>query len=613
MNMPRKNLYLITSVLGLAAIFGVPYFVPAKTPTLSVSFDFGFNNKAGIALVGIVSLVFIVFGFLTKEKFEISMLKLSFSKDNGISRERFYTVLVISILVIVYIWLTINPVYEKDVCGVGESAYFIPHLYEMSFGRIPYKDFEFCYGSLYLYIPWGIHLLLPFLSLASVYFIFLLILTCLSVYLLYDLLGAFVLPQDDKQFLFTLIAICTLPWTSGIQYTLQRFILPFWFFYKLHGIERKKSWLYVALTFICSMVCLNTSPELGLSFCLAVTVYNAFCFFYERKKIYAASFVLPILAAAVSYLLLPDMFLTIFSFSSGDLNWPFVISFILVVFFGCLFWLSFFIGIQLRSIKDNLFELSFELMAFGFIPAALGRCDPGHVYFNGFFIILFAYILFIEFSPIKKVFSRILVTLIFCSCIPFYLYTVGPIYMVLTAKSAFYYLSVNSKKELAIPDFMISFVEKLGFQNPEEKIARFTNTVLKKNPIDTIYSEHFVDYKNIAAPLGCKSSLYLWLNRQGKYCALYARDSGTVGTLIRNYDLLVDKNPDCLILPRNWTKFIEYQSQKEALEILFMAPYLMKPKNNGNEVYKPLINWINDNFEEAFQLNEGEVVLKRKI
>lgn len=632
MKFPRKCLYVSSAVTGLLLIFFLPYLFPNSTPALSASYDFGFNNKIGILLTGLFAIAFIVYGYLSPEIDEALFLR--FGHSDEISRKRLFATLGISLCLCLLIWCIGDPIFEKESWGFGESGYFISHLMELSLGKIPYKDFEFCYGSLYLYVPWLVHLILPFFSIASAYFLTVTIVHLMGVCFLYEFLGELRVPLKEKNAAFTLIAIITFPWDGGLNYTIFRFILPAYLFYRLHKTEYTpppytnahntyyNMYKYSSLVFIFSGILLNTSTELGLSFCFAVVVYSVFKFYFERKTVYFVNIFLPVAAGVLTFLALPDMFQQIFGFVSGGLNWPFIVSFVLIVFFCCIFVLSFAVGLQFRNIRANLFELSFELMAFGFVPAALGRCDPGHVYFNGLFIIILAYVfLRNHFTGRKTILVNIIFVLLFLTGVPYSLFCEFRNYGSVMAETLIYTMSRKDSDKIQIPHLILLGGKFAGIENVDNKIEQYRKRF--NSSLETYTNGLYEEYeeklgggvRSIAVPFNCSNHIYVWLHETGRICPLYFRSPGTVGSKVaveRNYQTLVRNSPEALILPIGWEKISEYQDQKRILRILFLAPYPVIPQFNGNELYNPTIHWIKNNYDEFGLLNETEIIMERK-
>ena len=613
-NYVKKIIIFSIIFIGLCGVFFIPYLFPSKEVAFSASYNYGFNNKIGITILFIECIVLIVLGVLFQKQKSIEITKF-FSPEKKesqqITKKRMIITSLVVFLLSLLIWFISTKFYENESWGFSESEYFISHLYELSFGKIPYKDFEFCYGSLYIYIPWIVHICLPFFSITTAYFVTFIITNLLGIYLFYEVLNHLDLPVNEKGFIFSIISILTFSWFGGINFNLLRFVLPAWMFIKIYETEKKNNSIsYTILIVFFTILALQTSTELGIVFCIALIVYNFFKYIYTKRIIYIFDIVFTLIVCIGVYLVMPNMFQQIFSFSGGGLNWPFVVSYILISFFLCVYGLSFYIGLQLCNIKDNLFDLSFELMIFGFIPACLGRCDPGHVTSNGLFIFILAYVCVIRFiNSIKtqKIINK-LFFLVFFAIIPYSFYTGLFNYGSIAAKNIIYLTSIKNG-DIKIPELYIKIGDKVGI-NVYEKISHLNSYKQTDTNID-LYEEKLGKYNKIAMPFNASNSLYAWANRNKKAVNLNFRSLEIVGNSAGfdiNLQKMKDEKPDALILPKNWNDKCNPLDYTLNIKLLFCAPYPISTKYNGSELYLPILKWINENYHETDNLDSNTII-----
>jgi hypothetical protein len=564
----------------LMCIFTVPYLFPSNQIAISASYDYGFNNRVGMLLLALFSLIVIFVSFFYSEK---GKLHVDIFVDNfpGIVLNKvFLSVVGFTFIGCSILWIILG----RESYGITESGYFIPRIYDISWGRVVYRDFDFAYGPLLLYIPYFIYRLFSFLgiTISDGYIITLMINQILGLYFLFYVLTFFNLSGKEKDRIFIIIAIISFPASVGLNYTLFRFIFPFFCLVFLQRIERNTKInpvIYVFLSAVLSMIILLISPELGLSFYFTIFVYIFIMAFLTKRKYYFLQ--IGVLASSLVLLvyLWPNMFKQITGFLSGGLNWPFVPSLFLLFFFLAVFVVSAGIGIQLKNIKTYLFSLSFVLLAFSLIPGALGRCDPGHVFFNGLFIFILAYSCLHKY--LKQKFFKIIGAIFIISLFSFYPYMVKEYIPAYLGSMGKYLEKVDT-----VPSWIISMGNFLGID---------VNEQLRKRELRSINSleKEFADIDNITM-LFADRNYYIPLNALKKYVPLFYLNPNNVGSkyaVDRHLKEIEEKRPQYLLLPEKWNE-VNYPSDYGIINILFCTYYPLVPKKNGNSLYDPFVNYV---------------------
>ena len=369
-------------VLSLVAISFLPYFIPSA-PTASDSYLFGYNNRAGIILL----LVLVAIGVIWTKGLKLRFLARGSSTPVSVEALIFSLVAVACGCAIMY-------VFAGQHEGFGESFYVIDRAWLVAEGRVPYRDVEFAYGPAMLYGPVVLHSIFA-ISIAQAYYIFWAGSYLLGTFLLFETVNMVNYPSASKQEIYLLLflagsfAIIRM----GTNYTFLRFVCPLFFVLVLQKWLRDRDgrWgvrvLFGSLAF--AVILLSLSPETAIAFAFACMWLVAF------------SRVEPVIRRAARVIFLLTAFLALFwgakrlhildtllADGSGAINFPIVMAPHILVFFAAvsvcacyLYW-----RIRDRQIDDNTIGLiGYSVPMVG---AALGRCDPSHVFWNGMAIFL---------------------------------------------------------------------------------------------------------------------------------------------------------------------------------------------------------------------------------
>jgi hypothetical protein len=273
--------------------------------------------------------------------------------------------------------------------GFGESFYGIDRLWLLSQGKTPYVDFEWPFGAALLYGPLLLRHLLP-VDLVQAYYILWILNCLLGVVLLFTVINMVDYPTDDKKTIFLLLS-----WTGflfilfmGVQYTFVRYLLPLFFVLVVHKFFRQggvRSRLYGALlAVVFTVILLLNSPETAIAHafaCVCLFLLSAQSRRHVSLLIFAG--LLFALAAVFWSAMKLHVLDSVKASGEGADSFPILFSAHLLLFFAAFFVCACYCFQRLtqRSIDDN----TIGLIAYS-IPmtaAALGRCDPCHVAWNG--------------------------------------------------------------------------------------------------------------------------------------------------------------------------------------------------------------------------------------
>jgi len=597
----RVFLLVSLSLLGACLVFQVPYLYPPTVRAISASYDYGFNNSVGILLLCIIALLFVGLGFLT---------------SSGANRihllERAEGVLVTQRELM---WACLLSVLTVGLCagfsgafGYAESTQFIQAMERLAAGEFPYIDFDFYYGPLLAYIPFVFQQAGNLIGLSSKnsYFVTLLLLQIISLFELKYLLNAVELPGQLRRWAFWLVALSTLPLHSGINLILLRYITPLVGFIFLKQIEGGAAWRSVVVTALLVLLTFGISVEYGTVFTLTVCVYQAGLWLMERRMRHAVALTVALLMPAVFWLIFPGLFHTVHLYLMGAWRWPFVPSPVLVTFFGAVFVLAYAAGQHLRKLRRHFFFLSLCLLAFGSLPAALGRCDPMHVLLNGLGILLLAYV-----ALAGKVQRQ----------------SAGRVGLVLVLVFG---VLLNLGGLLATHTYYGTLAFRMLVRNmPPEHLPALVNAaarVLQKDPsvvqerieksglLASSEAWSLVDgIPKAASPYLLAESQARYLRETGKLQTLYFKDYAILASepevtwAIRDLEA---RRPQYLALPILWRNVAEAQDYRVLINGLFTSYYAREPFRNSNALLKPLVDHILARYEQVGE--EGAVVLMRR-
>jgi len=277
--------------------------------------------------------------------------------------------------------------------GFGESFYVIDRAWLLAEGKVPYRDFEFAYGPVMLYGPVIIHSLTS-IGIERAYYLFWAGSYLLGTYLLFKTVNMVDYPTASRQEIYLLVFLPGLfpIIRMGTNYTLLRFACPLFFVLLIHrwfrdsdGLRIRAMLASVALT----AILLSISAETAIAFAFA-SIW--ICSFSNKapafKRGTAAAMLLVAFAALFWTAKELHVLDTLLADGSGAISFPIVMAPHIVLFFVAIFVCVCYVYWRLRDrrIDDNTIALvGFSVLM---IPAALGRCDPSHVFWNGLAIFL---------------------------------------------------------------------------------------------------------------------------------------------------------------------------------------------------------------------------------
>lgn len=358
--------------LLLLATITLPYLVPVR-PSVGLSYVTGFNTTAAVLIFAFGS---IAFAFLTRGNIGEEN---SSEQDRTLSRISF-------ILGLLYVALLAwTQLYNGIPHRFGtESFYNLNRLHMLAKGLRPYRDFEYAYGPLLLYVPYllGRAFHLPWIT---AYYI-----TWLASWLLGTSMLWFILRRlpgtlrwRDLVFWIYLIFLTQMMKTEGIAYTPVRMIGSAFALLLVHTIwQRSRNAFLTAITAVAVVAfSLGISPEQGFGVFLGLAGWFLVLFFRQRHAFPVMALLAFLLPSIACFLIAAraHLFATLMQFSGGAYCFPLTPSIpIAFLLFGyVLAPCAAFTALEKHQYDSAAIPLT--IGGFALLPAAFGRCDLGHL------------------------------------------------------------------------------------------------------------------------------------------------------------------------------------------------------------------------------------------
>ncbi len=261
-----------------------------------------------------------------------------------------------------------------------ESAYFLPQLERtLQFGDMPYRDFEFAYGPLMVYFPASLAWLLKSagLSAEAGYYLAVDLATVAGLWMLWAVISQLELRNLWKIWIFGILWVCLLNPSLGMNYTLLRFVAALWL---LMLLVRKGT---LAMAAVGSVAAWSISPEAGAAFTAGAGIYLL------ASRTWFAVYGLAAGPAMLSIIFGRAAFDSLFKFSGGFFNFVVQPAPYILLYIGTVVWILP-AGLARTRRQELPKLLAMAALAAVYVSPALGRCDIGHVLFNGITAILLA-------------------------------------------------------------------------------------------------------------------------------------------------------------------------------------------------------------------------------
>jgi hypothetical protein len=394
---PTRTVLIGIAVAGAALVFVLPWYVPTSYGlVLSDSAMLGFANWA--AVLSLLATA-VALGLVARRWAAAPLDGPLWLTESRPPRRR----AVITTAVLAAVALSTTAVLAWATRGVpyGEASYFLDRAAQVAAGQRPLLDFGYSYSLAALYLPvwlstlfrgWGLDPL-------SAYLIVYVCLIGLSYWMLYLIVSRLALSDSRRAWLLAGIGIPTvLNIMLGVQYLPVRYLAPAvallavhaWFLRRDRSVATGALGALIAICGLALTVILGSS-EMGIAVAFGTLAY--FLALGRRDRLTAV-------AAAAVYLgcLAPiavlgrGAFFLVGSFGTGAANVPVLPGPPALLYLLSVFIVAILLPRVLRgsSAAESPFTLSLVVLALVLVPAAFGRADAGHLYYNGLVLMILA-------------------------------------------------------------------------------------------------------------------------------------------------------------------------------------------------------------------------------
>jgi len=377
----RWVLATVIILLFLAALFTVPYHF-AVPHTISDSEIFGYNNRVAVLIVILGALWAGIF-FHEPQKMDRG------GKPLGLST------LWKALLIVLAFTGTIS-ILTQHMDGVFESGYMIDRVKLAIAGHVAYRDFEFIYGPLLVYGPatlaWCFHL-----TARNACNFFWMLLALAGVLQLYSILRWTDFSAATQRRVFGLVFLLSLSplLSNSTSYVLFRFLTPIYLAMAIARLVQKSETHASILLWSVPSVALATavSPEAGMTFCLGIILY-LLCFTRVwQRSAYLISFAVSLAGMSGVFWVAAKLgiYRTLLSMQGGAYNFPLMPTPHLLIFLVAVGIAATYVVTRFRRGEATPLT-ALCCVALATLPAALGRCDLGHVLVDGLGIFICAFL-----------------------------------------------------------------------------------------------------------------------------------------------------------------------------------------------------------------------------
>lgn len=383
----------MTAAIG---VFWLPWDCASSIPVPGESYAFGFNNKVGILALGAAIFLGIVASYFGGRRVE-GYQWLSESPrffPSWIEAKAEYRILIAACL-LWSAWIVFWGGYLVDPAWC-ESRGFYYGIDLLSLGRVPYRDFMFNYGPATLYLPyWLSSLSGGGLSFEQAYPVILALFTSGGFVAIFMILRLLELSKARRIVVLVLLLLSWGCFSMGLQYAPLRFVIVPLSLILLDAVVRHQVagvfWSFTkasASSVLAVLASFAISPEMGIAGGVAVAAYGFILLLRGAWSIWVgiACTLGALVATAVVLRVFPDYLLSVFAFASGGSNFPIYPNLHNLTLVGLsLFIIPALIAPVLSNPSEKRAPLAAALGVAGgmILPAAFGRSDPGHVYYNG--------------------------------------------------------------------------------------------------------------------------------------------------------------------------------------------------------------------------------------
>ena len=364
-------------LVALVAIFYVPRLIPTA-PSASDSYLFGYNNRVGIILL----FLFIAVG-------AIWTMGLRPPANSRTETRLLSRGLLLSAMVVVGLACAAMYLFAGRYNGFGESFYLIDRIWLTHAGKVPYRDLEFAYGPAQLYGPLFLNKLLH-IGIPAAYYLFWSLSYLLGTYFLFKSIDLIDMASAAKRWTFLLLFATGLFGIirMGTNYTFLRYALPIYFVLHTDRRFRTREGRSILLDLVlggafCGILIL-VSPETAVAYAFASL---CICLLGRTPGIRMRGMTAGTLVITYAALFLVALKLhvldTMLADGGGAISFPIVPGPAILIYFVALFVCACYLYRCIWAETSDGNTLGLVFFSIPMAAAALGRCDPAHIFWNG--------------------------------------------------------------------------------------------------------------------------------------------------------------------------------------------------------------------------------------
>lgn len=385
---PGWTALIVTTLVGLLLVFFLPTRFPPP-PAFSESYLFGFNNHLCEILFGALLIAVAVLTKLGRLRLPGDTGHSGVEKAESLNSDTGEGGLTVRMLAVC---LAIDAVLCGMMCwladglgGLNDGAYYLDRIHLIVRGEVPYRDFEFLYGSTPLYGAVAIGRLLHISPETGFYLIWACG-TVLGIFLLWLSIRWLELPAGGKRTVFFIyyVLLSLMIRYATLNYFSLRYTLPLFALIGLCRLDRDGRLVtraeVILFAVVMTAVLFGISPEEAIVYAVAVCLYLPLRRYYTQRS-FAVDLVVLIaaLAGVCAVVAHAGTLRSMSSFSAGAWNLPIYPGPDILLAFAAVIGMVFYLATQTtaESAKSNV--LLAVLYGLGMLPGALGRCDDTHI------------------------------------------------------------------------------------------------------------------------------------------------------------------------------------------------------------------------------------------
>ncbi|MGI4758359.1 MAG: hypothetical protein ACRYGF_16100 [Janthinobacterium lividum] len=413
----RTVFWLAVALAAFLGTFVLPFFFPLKVPVFSPVYTAGGNNRVGaiaLACVGVLATL-----LCWRFRYFAEPVPQQAGEDRQPARRWMWA----AMAVVTLYAAGLGVMMVRSGMYYADAGYFLTQLRSgLIFHKTLYRDVEFAYGPLMYYWPaCFLRVLgLAHVSATAAYVVSLCVMEAVGTAMLFYTVCAMPMRRNMKIAAFLLLAIVTLDPQEGLNYTAFRFVCSIATLVLLTRQRRVASAGLVAAAG--ALFNFAVSPEMGVAFVAAACVYGGY-----RALVGGARWLVPAVAAVAgsglfAMLVGADYFRTLKEFANGGYNMLLEPAPHIYLLLFCA------VGLAPAVVAAALagrhedgvpaagtgLLLGVYIAGLALLPAALGRCDPLHVSYNGWPIFLLSFVALDRMRlPARRI--GLAVALLFCT------------------------------------------------------------------------------------------------------------------------------------------------------------------------------------------------------